>query len=63
MGRIFAAARVQLLGTDDDRLWGGFTPASGFASICANPEALTAQIYLAVVIARLVGIRTTQSHS
>jgi hypothetical protein len=33
------------------------------ASICANLEALTAQVYLAVVIARLVGIRATQPAS
>jgi hypothetical protein len=43
--------------------FGGLAPASGFASICANLEALTAQVYLAVVIARLVGIRAAQLHS
>jgi hypothetical protein len=43
--------------------FGDLAPASGFASICANLEALTAQVYLAVVIARLVGIRATQRAS
>jgi hypothetical protein len=43
--------------------FGGLTPASSFASICANLEALTAQVYLAVVIARLVGIRAAQPAS
>jgi hypothetical protein len=43
--------------------FGSLTPASGFASICANLEAMTAQVYLAVVIARLVGIRAAQSPS
>jgi hypothetical protein len=36
---------------------GDFTTGNSFASICANLEALTAQIYLAVVIARLVGLQ------
>src|SRR6516162_5297101 len=43
--------------------FGGLAPASGLASICANLEALTSQVYLAVVIARLVGIRATQRAS
>jgi hypothetical protein len=40
---------------------GEVTTASGFASICANLEGLTAQVYLAVVIARLVGIHAASS--
>jgi hypothetical protein len=40
--------------------FGELAPASGFASFCANLEALTAQVYLAVVIARLVAIRAAQ---
>jgi hypothetical protein len=36
---------------------GDLTSAGGFPSICANLEALTAQVYLAVVIARLVGMQ------
>ena len=41
----------------------GLALASGFANIRANLEALTAQVYLAVVIARLVGIRAAQPAS
>jgi hypothetical protein len=40
--------------------FGDVTPASGFASIVANLEALSAQVYLAVVIARLVGLQAAQ---
>jgi hypothetical protein len=43
--------------------FGGLAPATGFASIHENLEAMTAQICLAVVIARLVDIRAAQSHS
>jgi hypothetical protein len=43
--------------------FGGLAPSSDFASICANLEAMTAQVYLAVVIARLVGIRAAQRPS
>lgn len=38
---------------------GDLTTATPFASICANIEALTGQVYLAVVIARLVGLQST----
>jgi hypothetical protein len=37
--------------------FGNLTPRYNFASICANLEAMTAQVYLAVVIARLVGLQ------
>ena len=37
--------------------FGSLTPRNNFASICANLEAMTAQVYLAVVIARLVGLQ------
>ena len=36
-------------------------PASGFAGICGNLEALSGQVYLAVVIARLVGMHAAHS--
>ena len=35
--------------------FGGLEPSGGFPRMCICLEALTAQIYLAVVIARLVG--------
>jgi hypothetical protein len=41
--------------------FGELAPASGLASIFANLEALSAQVYLAVVIARLVGIHASQA--
>lgn len=37
--------------------FGDLSPTSGFASICGNLESLCAQVYLAVVIARLVGMQ------
>lgn len=40
--------------------FGDVAPATGFANLCANLEALSAQIYLAVVIARLVGVQVVQ---
>jgi hypothetical protein len=43
--------------------FGELAPASGFASICANLEAMWAQVYLAVVIARLVGMQASQALS
>lgn len=36
---------------------GGLEPANGFAAMAASLEAMSAQVYLAVVIARLVGIQ------
>jgi hypothetical protein len=39
---------------------GDLVPATGFTSLCANLEALSGQVYLAVVIARLVGMQTGQ---
>src|SRR5262249_48649349 len=36
---------------------GDLTSANSFCSICGNLEAMTAQVYLAVVIARLVGMQ------
>lgn len=44
--------------------FGDLSPRTGFVSIAASLEAMTGQIYLAVVIARLVGIQSapTASH-
>lgn len=36
---------------------GDVTPATGFACMCVNLESLSAQVYLAVVVARLVGMQ------
>jgi hypothetical protein len=43
--------------------YGDLTPANGFANMCASIQAMTGQIYLAVVIARLVGIQINQRQS
>jgi hypothetical protein len=48
---IFSYSRLTSSGVGD------LQTASGFASVCANLEALSAQVYLAVVIARLVGLQ------
>jgi hypothetical protein len=40
--------------------YGDLVPANGFANMCASLEAMTGQVYLAVVIARLVGIQSNQ---
>jgi hypothetical protein len=42
--------------------FGDLAPASGFASICANLEALSGQVYLTVVIARVVGMQVERLH-
>ncbi len=43
--------------------YGDLAPANGFANMCASIQAMTGQIYLAVVIARLVGIQINQRQS
>ena len=43
--------------------YGDLIPANGFANMCASLQAMTGQVYLAVVIARLVGIQSNQSLS
>lgn len=43
--------------------YGDLVPANGFANMCASLQAMTGQVYLAVVIARLVGIQSNQSLS
>src|SRR5262249_52177362 len=43
--------------------FGDLAPASGFATVIANLEAMSAQVYLAVVIARLVGMQAAQPPS
>jgi hypothetical protein len=42
------------------RGYGELTPASDFANIAGCLEAMTAQVYLAVVIARLVGLQASR---
>jgi hypothetical protein len=54
--RLFVFSFSTLSGTG----YGGVTAAGGFATIVASLEAIIAQIYLAVVIARLVGIQSAQ---
>jgi hypothetical protein len=51
--RLFVFSYATLSGTS----FGDLAPTSGFASNAASLEAMTGQIYLAVVIARLVGIQ------
>jgi hypothetical protein len=53
--RLFILSYATLTGTN----YGDVTPGSGFAYICTCLEALTGQVYLAVVIARLVGLHST----
>ena len=51
--RLFAFSYSTLSGAG----YGGLSAANEFASIAASLEAMTGQIYLAVVIARLVGVQ------
>jgi len=51
--RLFIFSYATLTGTGR----GDLEPASGFADMAAAMEAMSAQIYLAVVIARLVGLQ------
>jgi hypothetical protein len=55
--RLFAFSYATLSGSS----YGEIAPATGFASNAASLEAMTGQIYLAVVIARLVGIQAAQA--
>ena len=43
------------------RDYDGLGPASDFASICNCLESMTAQVYLAVIVARLVGLQISES--
>jgi hypothetical protein len=43
-----------------DLIHSKITPVHGFAWMVASPEAITAQLYLAVVIARLVGMLSVE---
>jgi hypothetical protein len=54
--RLFVFSYATLSGSG----YGGIAPATGFASNAASFEAMTGQIYIAVVIARLVGIYSAQ---
>ncbi|MGO9601104.1 MAG: hypothetical protein ACLP7Q_24260 [Isosphaeraceae bacterium] len=49
--------------TMTSRGYADLMPASDFANICGCLEAMMAQVYLAVVIARLVGLQSTQGPS
>jgi hypothetical protein len=42
--------------------FGDLAPANGFTSICANIEAMSGQVYLAVVIARVVAMQVERLH-
>jgi hypothetical protein len=53
--RLFVFSYATLSGSS----YGEVAPATGFASNAASLEAMTGQIYLAVVIARLVGVQTS----
>ena len=53
--RLFVFSYGTLSGSNSAEI----TPATGFASNVASLEAMTGQIYLAVVIARLVGLHAT----
>lgn len=53
--RLFIFSYATLTGTGR----GDLEPASGFADMAAALEAMSAQIYLAVVIARLVGLQAS----
>jgi hypothetical protein len=55
--RLFVFSYATLSGSN----WAEVAPASGFARNAVSLEAMTAQIYLAVVIARLVGLHVTPS--
>jgi hypothetical protein len=52
--RLFVFGYATLTGTG----LGDLEPSNGFANMAASLEAMSAQVYLAVVIARLVGVRT-----
>jgi hypothetical protein len=53
--RLFVFSYATLSGSN----WAEVAPATGFARNAASLEAMTGQIYLAVVIARLVGLHVT----
>jgi hypothetical protein len=53
--RLFVFSYATLSGSS----YAGIAPATGFASNVASLEAMTGQIYLAVVIARLVGVQAS----
>jgi len=52
--RLFVFSYATLSGTS----YGEMAPATGFATNAASLEAMTGQIYLAIVIARLVGLHS-----
>ena len=53
--RLFIFSYATLTGTGR----GDLEPANGFAVMAASLEAMSAQVYLAVVIARLVGLQAS----
>lgn len=57
--RLFLFSFATLTGTG----WGDIEPANGFVNMLASLEAMSAQVYLAVVVARLVGMQAMPSAS
>ena len=55
--RLFVFSYATLSGSS----YAEIAPATGFARNAASLEAMTGQIYLAVVVARLVGLHVTPS--
>jgi hypothetical protein len=53
--RLFVFSYATLSGSN----WAEVAPATGFARNAASLEAMTGQIFLAVVVARLVGLHVT----
>jgi hypothetical protein len=41
--------------------YGDITPSSGIAGVLTYMEAITGQLYLAILVARLVGMQISQS--
>ena len=56
--RLFVFSYATLSGSN----YAEVAPATGFACNAASLEAMTGQVYLAVVIARLVGLHATPRH-
>ena len=57
--RLLFLSRATLSGSN----YAEIAPATGFACNAASLEAMTGQVYLAVVIARLVGLHAIPRHA
>ena len=57
--RLFVFSYATLSGSN----YAEVAPATGFACNAASLEAMTGQVYLAVVVARLVGLHATPRHA